>query len=104
MNLVYCRLLPTNLKIKTVYTKLQLGIYVVFYIRVKFDLSGDAERGRVFNPLKPKHVQTSVRTSKRTPQFTITKINWVTLFKQIITDYAENHTKPINKNCQPTFC
>jgi hypothetical protein len=29
------------------------------------------------NPLKPK----LVRTSKRTPHFTITKINWLTLFK-----------------------
>jgi hypothetical protein len=27
----------------------------------------------------------SVRTSKKTPHFTITKINWLTLFKEIIT-------------------
>jgi hypothetical protein len=37
------------------------------------------------NPLKPKLVymlfKNSVRTSKRTPYFTITKINWLTLFK-----------------------
>jgi hypothetical protein len=26
----------------------------------------------------------SVRTSKRTPHFTITKINWLTVFKEII--------------------
>jgi hypothetical protein len=26
----------------------------------------------------------SVRTSKRTPYFTITKINWLTVFKEII--------------------
>jgi len=41
--------------------------------------------GKWFNPLKPKLVQiifkNSVRTSKRTPHFTITKINWLTLFK-----------------------
>jgi hypothetical protein len=43
----------------------------------------------------------SVRTSKRTPHFTITKINWLTLFKKIINDYAENHTKPINKYIIP---
>jgi len=36
----------------------------------------------------------SVRTSKRTPHFTITKINWLTLFKEIIGVYSENHTKP----------
>jgi hypothetical protein len=46
----------------------------------------------------------SVRTSKRTQHFTITKINWLTLFKEIIADYAENHTKPINTKCQLTFC
>jgi hypothetical protein len=40
----------------------------------------------------------SVRTSKRTPHFTITKINWLTLFKEIIDVYSENHTKPINTN------
>jgi hypothetical protein len=40
----------------------------------------------------------SVRTSKRTPHFTITKITWLTLFKEVITVYSENHTKPINKN------
>jgi hypothetical protein len=32
----------------------------------------------------------SVRTSKRTPHFTITKNNWLMLFKEII---AENHAK-----------
>jgi hypothetical protein len=36
----------------------------------------------------------SVRTSKRTPHFTITKINWLILFKEIIAVYTENHTKP----------
>jgi hypothetical protein len=38
----------------------------------------------------------SVRTSKRTPHFTIIKINWLTLFKEIDADYTENHTRPIN--------
>jgi hypothetical protein len=37
----------------------------------------------------------SVRTSKRTPHFTITKINWLTLFREIIAVYSENHAKPI---------
>jgi hypothetical protein len=35
-----------------------------------------------------------VRTSKRTPHFTITEINWLTLFKEIIAVYSEDHTKP----------
>jgi hypothetical protein len=38
----------------------------------------------------------SVRTSKRTPHFTITKINWLMLFKEIIAVYSENHTNTIN--------
>jgi hypothetical protein len=37
----------------------------------------------------------SVRTSKRTPHFTITKINWLMMFKEIIAAYSENHAKPI---------
>jgi len=41
----------------------------------------------------------SVRTSKRTPHFTITKINWLTLFKEIIAVYSENHMKHINTKC-----
>jgi hypothetical protein len=53
--------------------------------------------------MKPKLVEiiykNSVRTSKRTPHFTITEINWVMLFKEIIAVYSENYTKSKN-----TFC
>jgi hypothetical protein len=45
-----------------------------------------------------------VRTSKRTPHFTITKINWLTPFKKIIAVYSENHAKPINAKCSITDC
>jgi hypothetical protein len=38
----------------------------------------------------------SVRTSKRTTHFTITKINWLTLFKEIIAVYSEHHAKLTN--------
>jgi hypothetical protein len=41
-----------------------------------------------------------VRTSKRTPHFTITKINWLMLFKEIIAVYTENHTIPSIKKMQ----
>jgi hypothetical protein len=41
----------------------------------------------------------SVRTAKKTPHFTITKINWLTLFKKIIAVYSENHAKHINTLC-----
>jgi hypothetical protein len=37
----------------------------------------------------------SVRTSKRTAHFTITKINWLMMFKEITAAHSENHTKPI---------
>jgi hypothetical protein len=39
----------------------------------------------------------SVRTSKRTPHFTITKINWLMLFKEIIAVYTEKHIKSVRK-------
>jgi hypothetical protein len=45
-----------------------------------------------------------VRTSERTPHFTITKINWLTLFKEIIAVYSENHTKHINTKLIVTDC
>jgi hypothetical protein len=41
-----------------------------------------------------------VRPSKRTPYFTITKIEQLTLFKEIIAVYSENHTEPINIKCK----
>jgi hypothetical protein len=51
-------------------------------------------RGIVYIVLK-----NSARTSKRTPHFNITTINLLTLFKEIILVYAENHTKPTNIKC-----
>jgi hypothetical protein len=51
-------------------------------------------------PLKPKLIQiifkNSVRIAKKTQHFTITKINWLTLFKEIIAVYRENHTRHIS--------
>jgi hypothetical protein len=44
----------------------------------------------------------SVHTSKRTPHFTITKINWLMLFKEVIAVYSENHAKPISTKCSIT--
>jgi hypothetical protein len=52
------------------------------------------------NLLKPNLVYiiltNSVRTSKRTPHFTIKNINWFTLFKDVIVVYNKNCTKSIN--------
>jgi hypothetical protein len=39
------------------------------------------------------------RTAKKTQHFTITKIIWSMLFKEIISVYSENNVKLIN-----TFC
>jgi hypothetical protein len=39
--------------------------------------------------------QNSVRTAKKTQHFTGTKINWLTLFKEIIAVYSENRTKDL---------
>jgi hypothetical protein len=47
-------------------------------------------------------VKKSVRTSKRTPHFTITKINWLTLFKEITAVHNENHTESINTKYKVT--
>jgi hypothetical protein len=44
----------------------------------------------------------SVRTAKKTQHFTITKINWLTLFKEIIAVYSEHCTKPMNTLCGQT--
>jgi hypothetical protein len=56
------------------------------------------------DPLKPKLVtvvfNNSVRTSKRTTHFTITKINWLMLFKEMIAVYSEKHSNPFNTKIQ----
>jgi hypothetical protein len=52
------------------------------------------------NPLKQELVfiifKNSVRTAKKTPHVTITKISGLALFKEIIAVNSENHIKPIN--------
>jgi hypothetical protein len=54
----------------------------------------------MLNPLKPKPVciifKNPVRIAKKTPHFTITKINWFSLFKERVAVYSENLTKPVN--------
>jgi hypothetical protein len=47
-----------------------------------------------------KYFKNSVRTSKRTPNFTITKISWLVLFNEMSDVYSENHTEARNsENC-----
>jgi hypothetical protein len=46
----------------------------------------------------------SVLTCKKTPHFTIARINCLTLSKEIIAVYREDHTKPINTKCGVTDC
>jgi hypothetical protein len=74
---------------------IQDGSYVsIFYTWIGF---------HIINPLKPEaHLniyEDSVRTAKKTQHFTITKINWLMLLKEIIAVHAENHTKPRNTQC-----
>jgi hypothetical protein len=45
-----------------------------------------------------------VRTAKKTPHFTITKMKWFMLFKEIIAVYSVNQTKPRNTKCSVTDC
>jgi hypothetical protein len=60
------------------------------------------------NPLKLKVAEivfnNSVRTAKKTPHFTVTEIDWLTLFKEIIGVYGENLTKHINTKCRVFGC
>jgi hypothetical protein len=53
------------------------------------------------NPLKagaPLVFNNSVRTSKRTPRFSITKINWLILFKEIIAVRSRRILNPYIQN------
>jgi hypothetical protein len=58
---------------------------------------------RVIVSLRPKahlnNIKNSGRTSKKTQHVSITKINYLMLFKEIIAVYSENHMKPINTLC-----
>jgi hypothetical protein len=42
----------------------------------------------------------SVRTAKKTQHFTVTKMNRLTLFKEIIGVCSESHTERVNKPCE----
>jgi hypothetical protein len=43
-------------------------------------------------------------TSKRTQHFTITNMNLLTLFREIIAVYFEKHMQSINKKCRVADC
>jgi hypothetical protein len=55
-------------------------------LNVRVKNNGGKKPKLLFNPLKPKLTyiifQASVRTAKKTPHFTVTKINRLTLFKE----------------------
>lgn len=64
----------------------------------EMDLSKRKSKRDSVHTLKPTLGQTlftkSVRTSKKTQRFAITKTSWATLFREIIAVWSENHTKP----------
>jgi hypothetical protein len=41
----------------------------------------------------------SAPNQKKTQRFSITKINWFMLLREIVTVYSENYTKPISALC-----
>jgi hypothetical protein len=41
-------------------------------------------------------LKNSVRTAKKTQNFTVPGMNWITLFKEVIAVYSENHVEPMN--------
>jgi hypothetical protein len=45
-----------------------------------------------------------VRTTKRTPHFTVTETNKLMLFKEIIAGYSKKHMNPINRNKVTDYC
>jgi ribosome biogenesis protein Nip4 len=59
---------------------------------------------RSLNAYKPELVQivfnNSDRTAEKTQRFTITNINFLTLFKEINAVYLANHTEPVNTPCE----
>jgi hypothetical protein len=82
------------------------NIYFVVFLQFSTDIVTILEE-EIF-PLKTKLVyilfKNSVRTSKRTPNFTIKKTNWLMPFKEIIAVYSKNHAKPKNTKCRITDC
>jgi hypothetical protein len=58
----------------------------------------NAERNMSINPLKTKLVSMLFKSvpQREHQTSTITKINWLMLFKEIIAVYSENHAKPRN--------
>jgi hypothetical protein len=77
--------------------------YTLYLAGISNEKSGIPRRRWEVTTLKPKLIQilfkNSVRTAKKTQLFTITKINWLMLFKEIIAVCSKNHTKPINTLC-----
>jgi hypothetical protein len=49
-------------------------------------------------------LKNSVRTAKKALHFTVTKINWLTLFKEIIAVCNEKYTKPFSTKCRVIDC
>jgi hypothetical protein len=62
------------------------------------------EEGRDTRWLVKILVKNSVRTSKSTPHFTITKFSWLMLFKEIIAVHTKNHTKVTTIKYRVTYC
>jgi hypothetical protein len=77
-----------------------MSLHALVFIKIVIGIFVYSSRSVVLNYLKPKLAEilfkNSVRTSKKTQHFTITKINWLTLFKEIIAVYTEKYTNTRN--------
>jgi hypothetical protein len=89
-----------NISITTILTEDYLKAAVELRTRAQFNytaefVSHSTSPRLTFEAEDPSYIifKNSVRTAKKTPHFTITKINWLTLFKGITTFYTENNTK-----------
>jgi hypothetical protein len=54
--------------------------------------------------LKHPVFKNSDRTAEKTQHFTVTNINWLTLFSEVIAVYSENHIQPTNTKRRITGC
>jgi hypothetical protein len=50
------------------------------------------------------NINNPVRASERTPHLSVTNVNCLMLFKEVIAVYSENDTKQINIKCSATDC
>jgi hypothetical protein len=102
MNLCVHALLWTDIerKSKHKFTLSRRNEWCFIYGRKKSTLLLEGSQAMPARPSNLNNIDSSVRTSKKTQHFSITKTNWFVLFKEIIAVYSDNHAKSINTNSE----